>query len=125
MIKWRNIDGLPEALAEAGLNCYQLDGKWIAEPDAATVQAFIDAYVPPPSVQKRIGVEFDGVMCSATAQDQTGLMAVFTAIQVQGVHFVPTRFEFENGSVLTITSQNYQAFMAKWLPFRQSFFRAG
>lgn len=124
MITWRNIEGLSEALAEAGLICYQLDNDWIFAPDEATVQSFIDNYIPPPSIQKRLGVEFDGVMCSATSQDQAGLMAVLTAIQIQGAQFVPTRFEFENGSVLIITAQNYQAFMATWLPFRQSFFKA-
>jgi hypothetical protein len=70
------------------------------------------------------GVEFDGVMCSATAADQNGLMAVFLSIQIQGASFVPTRFSFENGSELVITLSNYQAFMAVWLPFRQSFFAA-
>lgn len=124
MIKWRNIDGLPEALAEAGMNCYQLDGKWVVEPDAKTVQAFIDAYVPGPSLQKMIGIEFDGVMCSATSQDQGGLMAVLTAIQIQGAGFQPTQFQFENGNSLTITRANYQSFISTWLPFRQSFFKA-
>jgi hypothetical protein len=73
---------------------------------------------------KYIGVEFDGVMCSATTADQNGLMAVFLSIQIQGASFVPTRFSFENGSELVITLSNYQAFMAVWLPFRQSFFAA-
>ena len=89
---------------------------------------------PPPSPEelqaanianaKYIGVEFDGVMCSATTADQNGLMAVFLSIQIQGASFVPTRFSFENGSELVITLSNYQAFMAVWLPFRQSFFAA-
>ena len=73
---------------------------------------------------KYAGVEFDGVMCSATAADQNGLMAVFLSIQIQGASFVPTQFSFENGSELVITLSNYQAFMAVWLPFRQSFFTA-
>ncbi len=73
---------------------------------------------------KYAGVEFDGVMYSATSADQNGLMAVFLSIQIQGASFVPTRFSFENGSELVITLSNYQAFMAVWLPFRQSFFAA-
>ncbi|MCA2590170.1 MAG: hypothetical protein IM509_05315 [Microcystis sp. M31BS1] len=73
---------------------------------------------------KLVGVEFGGVMCSATAADQNGLMAVFLSIQIQGASFVPTRFYFDNGSELVITLSNYQAFMAVWLPFRQSFFAA-
>lgn len=78
----------------------------------------------PPADPKLAGIEFDGVMCSATKDDQTGLMAVLLAIQLQGAAFPPTRFEFENGNTLVITLANYQAFMAVWLPFRQSFFLA-
>lgn len=69
-----------------------------------------------------VGVLFQGVMCSATKDDQNGLMAVLMAIQMQGAAFQPIRFEFENGNTLVITLQNYQAFMATWMPFRQSFF---
>jgi hypothetical protein len=124
MIKWRNIEGLPEALTKAGLECYQCDNMWIVSPDAKTVQAFIDAYEPHDSIKKRIGFEFEGVMCSATSQDQAGLTAVLLSIQVQGAKFRPTRFAFENGSTLVITLENYQAFMDAWVPFRQSFFAA-
>jgi hypothetical protein len=73
---------------------------------------------------KLVGVEFQGVMCSATGNDQNGLMAVFTAIQVQGAAFPATRFEFDNGNELIITTANYQDFMAVWRPFRQSFYLA-
>jgi hypothetical protein len=71
---------------------------------------------------KLIGVEFEGVMCSATADDQAGLAAVLLAIQLQGAAFKPTRFEFDNGSTLIVTLANWQQFAAVWLPFRQSFF---
>lgn len=68
------------------------------------------------------GVSFQGVMCSATADDQNGLTAVLLAIQLQGPAFPGTRFLFSNGNTLNITLANYQAFIAVWLPFRQSFF---
>jgi hypothetical protein len=71
---------------------------------------------------KLIGVEFEGVMCSATADDQAGLAAVLLAIQLQGAAFKPTRFYFSNGNILVISLANYQAFTGVWLPFRQSFF---
>lgn len=74
-------------------------------------------------IAKLIGVEFNGVMCSATSQDQSGLTAVLLSIQMQGTNFPATRFEFENGSTLVISLANYQAFAAVWIPFRQSFFR--
>lgn len=79
----------------------------------------------PPVVQpdpKMVGVEFNGVMCSATEKDQNGLAAVLMAIQLQGAAFQPTKFYFENGNTLVISLANYQQFAAVWLPFRQSFF---
>lgn len=86
---------------------------WLAEMQAAQEEA----------QRKILGVEFEGVLCSATAQDQSGLMAVLLAIQLQGPEFQPTRFEFENGNSLVIDLKNYQAFIATWMPFRQSFFK--
>lgn len=76
-------------------------------------------------IDKKIqGVEFEGVMCSATAADQAGLAAVLLAIQLQGAAFKPTRFYFENGNTLVVTLGNWQALANVWLPFRQSFFEA-
>ena len=85
-------------------------------------------FSPPPPMQapppdpRIVGVEFEGVMCSATAEDQNGLAAVLVAIQFQGAAFAPTRFYFANGNTIVLSLDNYQAFAAVWLPFRQSFF---
>lgn len=68
------------------------------------------------------GVDFGGVMISATAADQAGLLAVLTAIQVQGASFKPTRFVFDNGTSVVISLANWQQLLAVWMPFRQSFF---
>ena len=85
--------------------------------------AALPPVLPPPAPDpKLVGIEFDGIMCSATAQDQNGLVAVMMAIQLQGAAFEPTRFEFDNGSELVISLANYQDLMAVWMPFRQSFF---
>ena len=81
----------------------------------------IAAPAPAPD-PKWSGIEFEGVMCSATADDQAGLAAVLLAIQLQGAAFQPTRFYFANGNTLVLSLANYQAFTAVWLPFRQSFF---
>lgn len=78
---------------------------------------------PPPAPSlKMIGVEFEGVMCSATKDDQTGLMAVLLATQMQGATFRPTRYDFANGNALVLTKENIAAFTAVWMPFRQGFF---
>jgi hypothetical protein len=92
----------------------------IAEREAAKLAAQREAEE---AARKITGIEFEGVMCSATSQDQAGLMAVLTAIQLQGPAFAATRFEFENGTRLVIHLGNYQAFISAWLPFRQSFFK--
>ncbi len=68
------------------------------------------------------GVAFQGVMCSATAEDMWGLNAVLTSYQLQGANFQPTAYRFANGNTLTITRANMQAFMGTWMPFRQQFF---
>lgn len=74
------------------------------------------------SYLKLKGVEFDAVMCSATVDDQNGLIAVLTAKQLQGAAFRPTEFQFENKSKLVLSSQNIDEFISVWMPFRQSFF---
>ena len=104
---WRIIDSDDLPFADAWL--------WA---DEGPIQA-----APPTTPDpKLVGIEFEGVMCSATGNDQSGLVAVMMAIQLQGQAFQPTRFEFDNGNSLVITIANYQAFMAVWMPFRQSFF---
>lgn len=95
-----------------------INGEWVQQWKEQAVEA------PPPADPKLTGVEFEGVMCSATNADQAGLTAVLLAIQLQGAAFPATRFKFDNGNEVVIHLGNYQAFMATWLPFRQSFFRA-
>lgn len=67
---------------------------------------------------KLSGIEFEGVMCSATAQDMWGLSAIRDYIADGGT----TPFEFDNGNVLVLTPVNMAAFRATWEPFRASFF---
>lgn len=64
------------------------------------------------------GVEFDGVMCSATATDMFGLGAIKGYIEAGN----STRFYFDNGNNVLLTQANLASFEAVWIPFRQSFF---
>jgi hypothetical protein len=73
---------------------------------------------------KLVGVLFEGVRCSATREDQNGLMAVLLAHQLQGAAFKPTVFFFANGNQLVLSAANIPAFAAVWMPFRQGFFLA-
>lgn len=82
----------------------QEDGAWIL--------------VPPVLDPKLIGVEFQGVMCSATKEDMWGLSAVAPWVQEGN----STAFEFDNGNVLVLTPDNYRAFTAVWGAYRASFF---
>ncbi len=67
---------------------------------------------------KLAGVEFDSVMCSATAEDMWGLSAVANWVRAGQ----STPFKFDNGNVLVLTPDNIDAFEAVWVPFRASFF---
>ena len=79
--------------------------------DPAKADALID--------KKLQGVEFEGVMCSATAEDMWGLASIKAFIEAGN----STNFHFDNGSVLRLTPQNIAAFEAVWVPFRQGFFQ--
>lgn len=67
---------------------------------------------------KLAGVEFEGVMCSVTAEDMWGLNAAKDWVELGN----STNFEFSNGNVLTLTPDNLVAFQTVWMPFRASFF---
>lgn len=65
------------------------------------------------------GVEFEGVMCSATGEDHMGMLAVKNYVKTQDK---PTIFLFANGNSLKVTPENIDAFEAVWADFRASFF---
>lgn len=69
--------------------------------------------------EKIKGVEFEGVMCSATAMDSSGLMEAREWVLAGNT----TVFEFENGSELRLTPDNIGLFEATYKPFRASFFK--
>lgn len=99
----------------------QSAGKVIAA-DANGFPVLQDPPPPPPADPKWVGVEFEGVMCSATRDDQNGLTSVLVVYQLEGAAFQPTRFGFANGNSLTLTKDNLMSFLQVWKPFRQSFF---
>jgi hypothetical protein len=67
---------------------------------------------------KLAGVEFQGVLCSATSEDMYGLASIRHFLQAGG----SANFEFSNGNVLALSANNMAEFEAVWVPFRQSFF---
>ena len=74
--------------------------------------------IPVTTDLKLVGIEFEGVMCSATKEDMWGLSAIAPWIQSGN----STAFEFDNGNVLVLTPENYRAFYEVWASFRASFF---
>jgi hypothetical protein len=68
------------------------------------------------------GVEFEGVFCSATKEDQWGLNSLLLMYQMNPSGFHPTRFDFVNGSTLILTKENFHSFQKVWIAFRSSFF---
>lgn len=80
-----------------------------------------------PQDPKLVGTLIEGVMCSATRDDQNGLTAVamgITMARASGKTFPDTVFQFSNGNTMVITDANFDAAYALWVPFRQSFFSA-
>lgn len=105
---------------------YQEVQEWLAEgnvPEPEFTQAELDAQAAAAlaeaaSAAKLVGVEFEGVMCSATAEDMWGLSAIKDWI----TSGQSANFKFENGNTLLITPLNLASFEAVWIPFRASFF---
>ena len=64
------------------------------------------------------GVEFQGVMCSATKEDMWGLSAIAPWVKAGKT----TAFAFDNGNTLVLTPDNYLEFTQVWGAFRSSFF---
>ena len=81
--------------------------------------------LPTPAELKLTGIEILGVMCSATKEDQNGMIAIgFDKLTntLAGTQMGSTTMEFENGSKLVITDENFSEVDALWRPFRKSFF---
>ncbi len=70
--------------------------------------------------KKYQGFEYEGIMCSVTKGDQSGLTSVLVGFQSGLINKTP--FEFENGSILILAQDNINDFAKKWSAFRQQFF---
>ena len=68
---------------------------------------------------KLSGVKFEGVLCSAEAEDMWGLSSIKEFIKAGN----STPFVFNNGNTLLLTPDNLSAFEAVWVPFRLGFFK--
>tara|TARA_R110000737_G_scaffold108221_6_gene140967 strand:+ start:15294 stop:15689 length:396 start_codon:yes stop_codon:yes gene_type:complete len=69
---------------------------------------------------KLSGVRFEGVLCSAEAEDMWGLSSLKEFIKSGN----STLFVFNNGNTLLLTPDNLSAFEAVWIPFRSGFFKS-
>lgn len=113
---WAN--GVSKEAAESAVQQQISDAKIKASIQA--IEAMQTADVPD---ARYVGIDFHGIKCSATKEDQNGLVAVLVAYTLQKAAFQPTEFQFVNGNKLTLTAQNIMEFTAVWMPFRQSFFK--
>ena len=92
--------------------------QWEASEPVKPEYKVLTDYPEYPRYLKLLGVEFEGVMCSATKEDFYGLAAAEPWIRKGN----STVWEFDNGSKLTLHADNVDAFYAVWMPFRASFF---
>jgi len=68
---------------------------------------------------KFAGVKFEGILCSAEAEDMWGLASIKDFIQKGN----STKFVFKNGNTLLLTPDNLAEFQSVWIPFRFGFFK--
>lgn len=115
-----NFEGLTIPNSEGNRHYQQM----LAE--VAEGNAEILTYVEPPLTDKQVadalkmsGVLFEGVLCSAEAEDMWGLNSIQGFIAAGN----STPFVFRNGNTLVITPQNLADFQAVWIPFRLGFFK--
>ena len=124
------VDGSLSVPNAPGNRHWQAVQEWIAEgntPEPEFTQAELDAQAVESAKQevsqlnseaKLTGILFDGVMCSAEAEDMWGL----SSIQGYVASGLSVPFKFNNGNVLVLTPSNMVAFQEVWVPFRASFF---
>ncbi len=120
------VNGSMSVPASAGNRHTQMVQDWIAEGGVVEpefTQAELDAQAEEAAKQaeeeaKLAGVEFEGVMCSATKEDMWGLSSIKEWVLAGN----NTSYEFENGNKVLLTSTNWSDFEAVWIPFRASFF---
>lgn len=113
---WKN--GVPKEASES--NCKRQISDAQVQAEIKKLEEMKGEDVPDPKFK---GIEFEGVMCSATKNDQNGLIAVLLAFQLQKSVFKSTQFQFDNGNKLTITAENIMQLIGVWMPFRQNFFK--
>ncbi|CAH9015716.1 putative DUF4376 domain-containing protein [Vibrio phage 393E50-1] len=111
-------------LTEEGETVHDLDSfsnayqAWQSKYPTGPVYKVLTDYPEYEKYLKLLGVEFEGVMCSATKEDMWGLNSVHAFVKAGN----DIDFEFDNGSVLKLTADNVEDFYAVWSPFRASFF---
>ncbi|CAM0047366.1 hypothetical protein VPHK406_0067 [Vibrio phage K406] len=91
---------------------------WFNSEPIKPLRKTLSDYPEYPKYLKLRGVEFEGVMCSATKKDYWGLGIAFDSIRSG----LSTVWDFDNGNQLLLTPDNIEEFKTVWLPFRLSFF---
>jgi len=112
------FDATVEAVQEGGIlnNAGVWTLQWLVVP---LTQAELDNLAAKKKREDKLaGVLFEGVMCSAEAED----MWVLSSIQGYVASGLSVPFKFNNGNVLVLTPSNMVAFQEVWVPFRASFF---
>lgn len=113
------VELLPVDGEDAPVDTYaEQHAHWVSNEPARKDDKVLSDYAGHVKWLKMQGVEFDGVMCSATKEDMWGLNSVEAFVKTGN----PVNFEFDNGNILKLTAKNIDAFYKVWAPFRASFF---
>lgn len=112
------VDGYTQEMYESQYTTWVNQTPAFPEDTVESILAETDYSTLKIKAAKLAGIEFEGVMCSATKEDMWGLSSILSVVQ-QGMS-VP--FEFDSGETLILTPDNLEAFQAVWVPFRLSFF---
>lgn len=111
---WIEVTEAPES--KGYRDTWVLNGTVITE---ATAEKEVIVAAETKKANKIEGVLFEGILCSAQAEDMWGLSSVEDFILAG--NSIP--FIFKNGNTLVLTADNFAEFQAVWIPFRLGFFQ--
>ena len=86
-------------------------------------QGQMDSFIHVTSLE--VGIRVEGVLITATKEDQNGLTSVFVDYLSDPTGFEPTNFKFSNDSILEINRENILRVKNAWKTYRKEVLNNG